>query len=122
MGTICALNYANTFMGEFEKTCIYPYIQSFSNFCHRFINDIFFLWNGTVARLQEFIKKLNNRHAIIKFDFKNSITSIEILDATVYKNKEQNTLLTNVYRKPTDWINFLHYTSTQPRSLIKSIP
>ena len=29
MGTICAPNYANNFMGKFEKTYIYPYIIYF---------------------------------------------------------------------------------------------
>ena len=109
-------------MGKFEKTYIYPYINQFSNFYCRFIDDIFFIWNGTVIQLQEFIKKLNNRHPTIKFDFKLSKTTIEFLDTKVYKNKEQNKLLTNVYCKPTDRRNFLHYTSAHPRSLIKSIP
>ena len=122
MRTICAPNYANIFMRKFEKTYIYPYINQFSNFYCRFIDDIFFIWNGTVIQLQEFINKLNNRHPIIKFDFKFSKTSIEFLDTTVYKNKEQNKLLTTVYCKPTDRRNFLHYTSAHPRSLIKSIP
>ena len=62
MGTICASNYANIFMGKFEKTYIYLYINQFSNFYCRFINDIFFIWNGTVIQLQQFMKKLNNRH------------------------------------------------------------
>ena len=122
MGTVCAPNYANIFMGKFEKTHIYPYINHFSNFYYRFIDDIFFIWNGTVIQLQEFIKKLHNRHPTIKFDFKFSKTSIEFLDTTVYKNKEQNKLLKTVYCKPTDRRNFLHYTSAHPRSLIKSIP
>ena len=122
MGTICVPNYANIFMGKFEKTYIYPYINQFSNFYYRFIDDVFFIWNGTVIQLQEFIKNLNNRHPTIRFDFKFSKTSIEFLDTTVYKNKEQNKLLTTVYCKPTDRINFLHYTSAHPRSLIKSIP
>ena len=122
MGTICARNYANIFMGKLEKTYTYPYINQFSNFYCRFIDDIFFIWNGTVIQLQEFIKKLNNRHPTIKFDFKLSKTSIEFLDTTVYKNKEQNKLLATVYCKPTDRRNFLHYTYAHPRSLIKSIP
>ena len=122
MGTTCAPNYVNIFMGKFEKTYIYPYINQFSNFYCRFIDDIFFIWNGTVIQLQEFIKKLNNRHPAIKFDFKFSKTSIKFLDTPVYKNKEQNKLLTTVYCKPTDRRNFLHYTSAHPRSLIKSIP
>ena len=107
-GTICAPNYANIFMEKFEKSYIYPYISQFSNFYCRFIDDIFFIWNGTVIQLQEFIKKLNNRHPTIKFDFKFSKTSIEFLDTTAYKNKEQNKLLTTVYCKSTDRRNFLH--------------
>ena len=93
MGTICAPNCANIFMGK----NIYPYINLFSNFYYWFINDVFFLWNGIVIQLQEFIKKLNNHHHAIKFDFKFSKTSIECLDTTVYKNKEQNKWLTTVF-------------------------
>ena len=89
----------------------------FSYFYCRFIDNIFFLWNGTRIQLQEFINKLNNRHSIIKFDFKFSKTSIEFLDIMVYKNKKQNKLLTTVYCKSTDRINFLHYTFAHPRSL-----
>ena len=33
-------------------------------------NRVFFLWNGTVVQVQEFIKKLNNPHPTTKFDFK----------------------------------------------------
>ena len=36
---------------------------------------VFFLWNGTVVQVQEFIKKLNNPHPTIKFDFKYSKTN-----------------------------------------------
>ena len=122
MGTICALNYANIFKGKFEKTCIYPYINSFSKFCCQFIDDIFFLWNGTVVQLQEFIRKLSNCHPAIKFNFKYSKTSIKFLDTTVYINKEQNKLLTTVYCKPTDRRNFLHYTITDKEYTMLSSP
>ena len=36
---------------------------------------VFFLWNGTVVQVQEFIKKLNNPHPTIKLDFKYSKTN-----------------------------------------------
>ena len=49
MGTICAQNYAKIFMKKIEKTYIYPYINLFSNFYCRFIDDLFFLWNGAVT-------------------------------------------------------------------------
>ena len=47
MRTICLPNYSDIFMEKFEETYIYPYINSFSNFYCRFIDYIFFLWNGT---------------------------------------------------------------------------
>ena len=88
MGTILAPNYDNIFIGKFEKAYTYPYINLFSNFYCRFIDDILiYIWNGTVTQLQELIKELNDRHSTIKFDFSNSKTSIQILDTTVYKNK-----------------------------------
>ena len=58
MGTICAPNDTSIFMGKFEKTYIYPYTNQFSNFYSRFIHDIFFIWNGTVIQLQEFLRSL----------------------------------------------------------------
>ena len=36
---------------------------------------VFFPWNGTVLQVQELIKKLNNPHPTIKFDFKYSKTN-----------------------------------------------
>ena len=86
------------------------------------MDDILFLRNGTAVQFQEFIKKLKDRHSTIKFDFKFSKTNIEFLDTTVYKNKEQYKLLTTGYCKSTDRRNFLHSTSADPRSQIKSIP
>ena len=59
------------------------------------------------------------RRPEIKFNFKFSKTGIELLDKTVYKNKERNKLLTTVYCKRRDRGNFLHHTSAHPRSLIK---
>ena len=59
MDTICALGYANIFMGKFEKLHIYPYLRSFSAFHGRFIDDVFFSLNGTESELIKFIDNLN---------------------------------------------------------------
>ena len=64
---------------------IYPYIQSFVNSYSQFIDYLFFLWNGSVVKHHKFLKKLNNRHLTIKFDFKYSKTIIEFSDRAVYK-------------------------------------
>ena len=62
MGTICAPNYANIFMGKFERNFKYQSLQTFSNFYCRFIDDIDLLWNGSETQLLDFITRLNSRH------------------------------------------------------------
>ena len=76
---------------------MYPCLQTFSNFCCRFIDDIFLCWNGSETQLLEFITRLNSRHPTIKFDFKYSKSSIKFLETKIYKNKKKNKLLTTVY-------------------------
>ena len=122
MGTIFAPNYANIFMGEFERNFIYPCLQRISKFYCQFVDDIFLLWNKSKTQLLDFITKLNCRRPKIKFEFKYSKTSSEFLDTKIYKNKEKNKLLTTIYRKPTDRRKFLVPTSADPKSLINSMP
>ena len=59
MGKKCAPSYANLFMGNFEKTHILPLLQEKSSLYLRFINGIFFLWNGTEEELKSFINRVN---------------------------------------------------------------
>ena len=108
MGTICAPTYANIFMGQFEELHIYPYFRKFSIFYCRFIDDIFFLWNGTESELIKFIHGLNQKHPTIKLEF---TTIVTFLDTKVCKN-ENRTLCTNISKKPSDRRNALDYKST----------
>ena len=62
MSTICARNYANVFMGIFERTYIYPYMQPFANFCYQFINDLFLFWKTSEREFLHFTAKLNTCH------------------------------------------------------------
>ena len=112
MGTICAPVYANTFMGKFERLHIY-YLRNFSTFYCRFIDNIFFLWNGRESELITFIHNLNQKHPKIKFKFTYSRTSTTFLDTKVNKN-ENETLCTTI-RKPSACRNSLHYKSAQPK-------
>ena len=119
MDTICAPTCANIFMGQFEKLHIYPYFRNFSLFYCRFIDDIFFLWNGTESELIKY--SLNQKHPTMKFEFTYSRTSITLLATKVYKN-ENGTLCTIMYRKPSDRPNFLHYRSPHPKVLKDNLP
>ena len=88
---------------------------------YRFIEDIFFLRNGTESELIKFIDNLNQKHPTIKCEFTYSRTSITFLDTKEYKN-ENGTLYTTIYRKPSDCRNFFHYKSAHPKALKDSIP
>ena len=72
-----------------EEKYVYPHIYSSSNYYWHFIDDIFFIWNGTVVKLQEFVVKLNNRCLKTKFNFKCSKSSIKILDKIMYKKNNK---------------------------------
>ena len=63
------LAYGDIFMTKFEKLHIYPYLRNFSVFYSQFIDDIFFLWNGTEFELIKFIDNLNQKHPTIRFQF-----------------------------------------------------
>ena len=100
MGTKCAPNYANLFMGEFEDKHIYTRIKEKAKLYLRFIDNIFMVWTSTHKELERFIKEINLVHPSIKFTVETSKNEINFLDTTVYiKN---NVLHTKTYRKPTD--------------------
>ena len=100
MGTKCAPNYANTFMGWFEEQFIFPLLTNFSDFYLRFIDDIFLIWNGTKTEFDNFLKKINECHPSIKTEYEMSKTEINFPNTTVFK--VDNKLQTKVYVKPND--------------------
>ena len=120
MGTICAPSYANIFMANFEAKHIYPYIKEMSFLYLRYIDDIFMIWKDIKVELMTFIKKLNEKHKTIKFDFQISPRKTAFLNAMLYEDKNNN-IQTTLYRKPTDQQAFLHGKSEHSRSLKSSI-
>ena len=85
MGTKCVPSYANIFMGWFEEKFIFPLLTNLSDFYLGFIDDIFLIWNGTKTEFDNFLKKINERHPSIKFEYEMSKTEINFLDTTVFK-------------------------------------
>ena len=114
MGTKCATQYANLFMGKFEEWYILPKIRDAILLYCRFIDDIFFIWTGTVERLIKMTEELNKTHPTIKFDTQYSKETINFLDTTLTITKE-GMLKTNIYSKPTDRKAYLHAKSYHPR-------
>ena len=119
MGSKCAPSCAIIFIGWFEEKFIFPLLTNLSNFYLCFIDDIFLIWNGTNTEFDNFLKKINECHPRIKFEYEMSQTEINFVDTTVFK--VDNKLRTKVYVKP---INKVIYTVNQNIliPLIKVLP
>ena len=76
---------------------MYPYFQTFPNFYFRFIDDLFLIWNGNEMQLLDFITILNSRYPAINFQLEYSKSIINFLDTKIYKNSENDELLTTIY-------------------------
>ena len=119
IGTRMAPSYANIFMDRLERRLIQnaevkPLIW------WRYIDDIFIVWTEGEDRLKEFIDYLNNAHDTIKFTYKWSKHEIDFLDVKVMN--ESGVLETDVFIKPTDSHQYLHYSSCHPGACKRSIP
>ena len=121
MGTKCAPSYANIFMGKFEELHIYQRIRSKTLLYLRYIDDLFFIFNGTEEELKRFFQEINQVHRTIKFDYTYSKKEINFLDLIIYKDGKGK-LQTKVYTKPTDRQSYLYRTSAHPEHLKKNIP
>ena len=117
MSTKCA--YANIFIVWFEDKFIFPLQTNLSDFYLRFIDDIFLIWNCTKTEFENLLKKINECHSSIKFEYEMSKSGINFLDNTEFK--VSNKLRTKLYVKPTDRQIYLHGKSEHPNSTKKSI-
>jgi len=120
MGTRLAPSYANLFMADFETKFVYTYHhQPF--WWKRYIDDIFMLWTHGEDELTKFISHLNGCHHSIKFTSHISTTKVNFLDTNVIKTVD-NHIITDLYEKPTDSKNYLHFTSCHPTHTKTSLP
>ena len=119
MGNKCVPSYANIFISWFEEKLILPFLTNFSDFYLRFIDDIFLIWNGTKTEFDNFLKKINECHPSIKFEYEMLKTEFNFFDTKGFK--VDNKLQTKVYVKPTGRQSYLHSKSERLNSSKKSI-
>ncbi|XP_041420574.1 uncharacterized protein LOC121394246 isoform X2 [Xenopus laevis] len=122
MGSNVAPTYANAFMHAYEKRHILcnPLFRRFGGYYRRYIDDLFFLWFGSEKDLLEFFGELNSHNSTVRFTLHYDFEKIDFLDVTVYKQSGQ--LHTKIFRKPTDRNTLLHFNSSHPKHLLKSLP
>lgn len=87
MGSPCSPNYANCFFGKFELDYVGLYNNNpFSDrikWWYRFIDDIFFIFRGSKALLEQFYEFINSRLPSIKFTLESSGEKVSFLDVLV---------------------------------------
>lgn len=124
MGAACAPSYANLFLGLWERgifcTDPVPYIERV-HFWGRYIDDIIFVWQGSIDELTQFMNILNNNKLNIKLTYKTGRTNIDFLDLMLQVNDE-GFVHSDLQRKPTATNSLLHAESSHPKHLIRNIP
>ena len=91
---------------------------------YRFLDDIFFVWTGSMEDLKEYEHYLNSLINGIKITLCSSDISVDFLDNTVYKQEENartTVLHTKVFLKPTDTHQLLKKSSFHPRHVAKGV-
>ena len=127
-GTAMACNYANVFMGKFERLMLRDYEINYDRkplVRLRYIDDIFFIWNGDETSLKHLMQFCNsyasNNHmkSTIKFTTNYSQTHATFLDIKVQFNNGK--LVTELYAKPSISFQYLHKTSYHPQHTFRAI-
>ena len=85
----------------------------------RYIDDIFFIRLKGEDKLKGFLQRLNSFHPALKYTHEYSQESVHFLDVVV--KIEDNSLVTDLFYKPTDCHQFLHYESSHPIHIKLSI-
>lgn len=124
MGYPYAPNLANIFLLDFD----YKLTNEFKVkplFYFRFLDDIFFIWPGTIDELGEFETYMNGLIPNIKVTLTHHRRELSFLDTTVFKHTDSDTaittLQTRVYFKETDSHQLLHCKSFHPPHTHKGI-
>ncbi|CAJ0965458.1 unnamed protein product [Ranitomeya imitator] len=86
----------------------------------RYIDDIWFVWEGTMDELHRLMNKLNDNSLNIHLTYKCG-RKLDFLDLKI-EVLDDGTITTDLYRKPTSTNSLLHYSSSHPASTIRGIP
>ena len=123
IGTRAAPTFANLFMGEWEKALQDGWTGTKLDFYLRFIDDLFFLWWGTVDELVKFVEFASSIIPPIKVavDYDFGKRSVNYLDMTVFIDNE-GFIRTDLYKKENRRVAYLMPSSAHPGHVTRNIP
>ena len=121
MGTPFAPNYANIFMTKIENQILHSVGHHKTPLLwKRFIDCKFKIWPHNEIELLQFLSQINTIHSTIEFEMECSQNKLNILDTTIFINKEQ-ILESSLYVKPTEICSMLHKESFHPDTCKHSV-
>jgi hypothetical protein len=111
MGNSCSPSTANLFLAKLDKEATAYHIAI--RFYNRFLDDIFFLWPGTLQQFAEFDTFVNSIIPNIHITFTIPSTSVNFLDITLFKHETAGNCIveTKPYFKETDTHQLVHTKS-----------
>ncbi|XP_069621235.1 uncharacterized protein [Ranitomeya imitator] len=124
MGAACAPAYANLFLGFWERLVFGTSGAGAADhvLCWlRYIDDVLFLWRGTVQQLDEFMAMLNNNNYNIKLTYRHDAVKIDFLDISLEVDSF-STIQTDVFRKETSVNSLIHATTAHSHSTVRAVP
>lgn len=124
MGKRYAPSLANLYLLDFDERAREGF-KIKPLFYFRYLDDIFFIWEGSETDLHEYQSFLNNLIPDIKITLEYDKTENNFLDTTIYKQKEDSnnniTLQTRVFFKETDTHQLLHKGSHHPKHTFRGL-
>ena len=129
MGTPMAVNFANLFMGKFEREMLAEFEMIYNmrpKLWIRYIDDVFVVWEGKQQDLKIFLEFANvfaetkGYRSSIKFKYASG-QSVDFLDTTV-SIQPNGRLTTTLYTKPTASYDYLHHSSYHVSHVKNSLP
>lgn len=123
MGTLCAPSYAILYLGRechiFSDIDLVYLCHTMT--WHKYIDNIFVVWDGPLDLLQTFLNKLKDNRFNLSFTHNYSPQEVPFLE-TLVRVDDSGNLTTTLYRKPTTGNSILRSDSAHPASLKRSMP
>jgi peptide-methionine (R)-S-oxide reductase len=121
MGTRAARTFANIFMSKID-TLVLTAGNPFTCFFKKFIDDVFLLWTGTENQFLTFMDEIYSLYTTIKFTHNYNIENKSTVFLDTMVSIKDNKIVTDLYRKETDKVQYLLPDSNHPSHIFKNIP